>query len=71
MSLKNLTQMEQVVFKLVARDDLGRVRHFEILYDHESVDLTNEANREFLIAWLPRGVLQKVNAQGSKKRGAN
>ena len=70
MALKNLSQMDAVVLKVVQRDGLGRVRTVEVLYDHETVDVSIESNREFLVVYLAKGVLKKSNEVRSKK-GAN
>jgi hypothetical protein len=58
--------VDLVLLKITSRDDLGRVRGLEIVYDHETVDVSNPANREFLTAFMERGVLKAVNARGLK-----
>ena len=69
MALKNLTQMEPLVLKITGRDELGRVRHLEVLYDHERVDVSNPLNREFVIAHVPRGLMKQL--VGKQKTSAN
>lgn len=59
---------DPVVLKVVQRDALGRVRTLEILYDHETVDVRDPSNREFLIAHIERGVLKHVNANPPSKK---
>jgi hypothetical protein len=54
---------DPLVLKVVQRDALGRVRTLEILYDHETVDVSDPANREFLVVHIERGVLKHVNAR--------
>lgn len=71
MSLKNLSQLDVVLFKIVARDELGRVRHVEVVYDHESVDLRDPNNREFMTAFVERGLMARLNGAAWKKKGGN
>ncbi len=54
---------EPLLLKIVSRDDLGRVRTLEVVYDHERVDVSDPANREFLIANIERGVMKAVNSK--------
>lgn len=71
MALKNLTQMEPMVLKVTGHDGLGRPRSLEILYDHETVDVSNPLNREFLVAYMPKGVLKKIAETNAKKKASN
>lgn len=59
--------VEPVLTKVVSRDDLGRVRSLEVVYDHETVDLRDPANREFIIFWLEKGLMQKLNTPRKTK----
>lgn len=61
--------MEPTVLKITGRDGLGRVRTLELVYDHETVDVSNPANREFLVVFIERGLLKKLN--GSTTKGKN
>lgn len=58
--------MEPAVLKITGRDGLGRVRTLELVYDHETVDVSNPANREFLVVFLERGLLKKLNSSTTK-----
>lgn len=52
---------EQVLLKVVSRDDFGRVRALEVVYDDEKVDLADPNNREFIILYCERGLMKRVN----------
>lgn len=63
------SRLEPVLTKVTGRDDLGRVRTLEVVYDHETVDLTDPNSREFIIFYLEAGLLKKMNAM--KNGGGN
>lgn len=62
--------VEPVVTKVVSRDGFGRIRQLEVVYDHETVDLRDPANREFVIFWLEKGLLPKLNTPKKKPEGS-
>lgn len=65
MGLKNLPKhvkhMDAVLMKIKGRDAFGRVKDCEIIYDDESVDISDPANRQFLVVGIEKGVLETVN----------
>lgn len=57
-----MAKTEQVLLKVVTRDDFGRVRALEVVYDEEKVDVSDPNNREFIVLYCERGLMKKVNA---------
>lgn len=63
---------DPLLLKITGRDELGRVRTLEVVYDHETVNVADPANREFLVVHIERGILKHVNSRPAfSKPGGN
>lgn len=53
-----LRKMKVMLLKVVSHDELGRPRKLEAIYDEETVDVSNPANREFITALVEPQTIQ-------------